>query len=179
MDCLVALPFDLKVLQEAVANEDLERSAREIAAGAIVHALLPQEGEGPLRYADDVLFVRAALRAVVVSGGEAASAYRERFSDIYGALDEQIAVLEAQLGPDAWSWIVSKLTVFPRTQYKGKRAAQYVDDEESHSLLYEEGLEFQTNYNVTEEQIRNRLRRADQVTEYVAKRKSDDARRSG
>src|SRR5439155_951561 len=46
---LVSLPFDLKILQEAVADPDLDRSAREVAAGAIVHTLLPQEGEGPLR----------------------------------------------------------------------------------------------------------------------------------
>src|SRR5207244_2207193 len=63
-DCLVSLPFDLKVLQEAVADPNLDRAARDIAAGAIVHTLLPQEGEGPLRFVDDALLVRAALRGI-------------------------------------------------------------------------------------------------------------------
>ena len=57
---LVSLPFDLKVLQEAVTDENLERPARDMAAGAIVHALLPQEGDKLLAYVDDVLLVRAA-----------------------------------------------------------------------------------------------------------------------
>src|SRR5688572_20545643 len=86
---LVSLPFDLKVLQEAVSDPDLDRSARELAAGAVMHTLLPQEGEaGPLRFADDVLMVRAALKEVSQQGGEGAAAFRDRFSEIYGGLDE-------------------------------------------------------------------------------------------
>src|SRR6185369_11840150 len=88
---LVSLPFDLKVLQEAVSDPDLDRSARELAAGAVMHTLLPQEGEaGPLRFADDVLLVRAALQAVGEKGGEGAAAFRDRFNEIYGALDEDV-----------------------------------------------------------------------------------------
>src|SRR2546423_134020 len=69
-DYLVSLPFDLKVLQEAVADPDLDRTAREIAAGTIVHSLLPQEGDVPLRYVDDVFMVREALAQVAARGGE-------------------------------------------------------------------------------------------------------------
>src|SRR3989442_11702291 len=85
-ECLVSLPSDLKILQEAVADPDLDRGAREIAAGAIVHALMPQEGEGPLRYVDDVLFVRAAFAEVERLGGEGFAHYRERFGEVYDSL---------------------------------------------------------------------------------------------
>ena len=55
---LVSLPYDLKILQEAVTDPDLEKSVRLMAACTVVHTMLPQEGEpGPLRYIDDVLFV--------------------------------------------------------------------------------------------------------------------------
>lgn len=173
---LVSLPFDLKALQEAVADDNLERAAREVAAGAIVHTLMPQEGEGPLRYADDVLFVRAALHEVAARGGEGTAAFRDRFREIYDRLDEDLALIDAALG-ETWQWLRGKVESFARLSYKGKRAASYVDDDESQSLLYEEGLEFQTNYNVTEEQVKNRLRRADQVVELLAKRRADEAKK--
>lgn len=176
---LVSLPFDLKVLQEAVSDPDLDRRARELAAGAVVHTLGPQEGEiGPLRYADDVLLLRAAFHAVVQRGGEGAMAFRERFAEIYGTLDEDLRLFEDYLG-ETWRWLVSKTEAFPKQVYKGKRATQYVDDEAGLAFLYEEGLEFQTNYNITEEHVRNKLRRADQVVELLNKRRAEDAKRIG
>src|SRR5438105_13858431 len=85
-DYLVSLPSDLKILQEAVTDPDLDRSAREIAAGAIVHTLFPQEGEGLLRFVDDALLVRAALAEIRDQGGDGFQAFRERFSDAYQTL---------------------------------------------------------------------------------------------
>jgi hypothetical protein len=178
-ESLLSLPSDLKVLQEAVADPDLDRGGRDVAAGAIVHTLLPQEGapsEGPLRYVDDVLYVRAALAEVAARGGEGVGAFRDRFSDVYGRLDEDIALFSAELG-ETWRWLSAKVEAFSRLPFKGKRASQYVDDDEGQSFLYEEGLEFETNYNVTEEQVKNRLRRVDQVVELLARRRSDEARR--
>lgn len=177
---LLSLPFDLKALQEAVADDNLDRAARELAAGAIVHTLLPQEGgEGPLRFADDVLFVRVAFREVAARGGDSAAAFRDRFREIFDPLDADLVVLEKQLGADLWQWLSGKVAGFARLPFKGKRASQYVDDDDAQSLLYDEGLEFETNYNVTEEQVKNRLRRADQVVELLGKRRADEARKKG
>ena len=175
---LLSLPFDLKILQEAVADPDLDRAAREIAAGAIVHTLLPQEGEGLLRFIDDVLIVRAALKAVATQGGEAFEAFRGRFGEAYQTLDDDIGAFESELG-DNWRWLAAKIEGFPKLMYKGRRAAQYVDDNESQSFLYDEGLEFETNYNVSEEQVRNRLRRVEQVVELLSRRRTDEARKIG
>ena len=41
---LVSLPFDLKVLLEAVSDPDLEHDVREIAAAAVVYIISPREG---------------------------------------------------------------------------------------------------------------------------------------
>jgi hypothetical protein len=173
---LLSLPFDLKILQEAVTNPDLDRTAREMAAGTIIHTLLPQEGESPGRYVDDVLFVRAALSEVVSGGSEGASAFRARFTDVYGKLDDDLRVFESCLG-ELWPWLSAKLQTFPKQVYKGKKPPQFVDDEEAASFLYEEGLEFQTNYPVNEEQVRNRLRRADQVVELLNRRRAEEAKK--
>jgi hypothetical protein len=174
---LVSLPSDLKVLQEAVADPNLDRRARELAAGTIVHTLLPQqEGEGPFRYVDDVLIVRAAFREVAEHGGEGVAQFRGRFPEVYDALDDTLAVFSGQLG-DLWPWLSGKVDGFPRLVFKGRRAAQYLDDDEGPAALYEEGLEFETNYNVTEQQVQNRLRRIEQVTELLARKRADEIRR--
>jgi hypothetical protein len=174
---LLSLPFDLKILQEAVTDPDLDRNAREIAAGAILHTLSPQEGEpGPLRFVDDVLIVRAALHRVVAAGADGAQAFRDRFGEVYGKLDDDLKIFQEALG-ELWPWLTAKLATFPKLVYKGKKPSQYVDDEEAASFLYEEGLEFQTNYNVNEEQVRNKLRRPEQIYEVLNRRRAEEAKK--
>jgi hypothetical protein len=173
---LLSLPFDLKVLQEAVTDPDLDRGAREEAAGTIVHTLLPQEGESPGRYVDDVLLVRAALQRVVSDDGDGAKAFRARFDEVYGSLGEDLKLIEEYLG-DLWPWLSGKLPQFAKLGFKGKKPSQYVDDDEAASFLYEQGLEFQTNYPVNEEQVRNRLRRADTIVELLNRRRAEEAKK--
>lgn len=175
---LLSLPFDLKVLQEAVTDPDLERGAREIAAGAITHTLGPQDlGDGPSRFVDDLLLVRAALKRVVADGGDAAKDFTTRFeAEIYGKLDADLALFEEVLG-DLWPWLTSKLEAFRKTPYKGKTPPQYVDDDEAASFLYDEGLEFQTNYNVTEDKVRNSVRRVDAIVEMLNKKRAEEAKK--
>ena len=175
---LLSLPFDLKVLQEAASDPDLDRVARDLAAGAIMYTLLPQDGDGPLRYLDDLLILRAALAAVARKGGDEFGPFRGRFSEIYDRLDGDVALFEQQLGP-LWEWLAGKVETFARLTFKGKRAAQYTDSEDNLALLYEEGLEFETNYNVTEEQVRNKLRRVEQVIELLAKRRAEEVKKLG
>jgi len=174
---LLSLPFDLKILQEAVTDPDLERGAREIAAGTIIHTIGPQEGDGPMRFVDDVLLVRAALKRVVADGGEHAKEFVARFDgEVYGKLDGDLTVFDEVLG-DLWPWLTGKLETFRKPPYKGKTPSQYVDDEEAAAFLYEEGLEFQTNYNVTEDKVRNSVRRVDAILESLNKRRAEDAKK--
>ncbi len=175
---LLSLPFDLKVLQEAVTDPDLDRTAREIAAGAIIHTLLPQEGEaGPLRFIDDALLVRAALERAPADGGDRAVDFLARSStEIYTRLADDLSLFSASLG-DLWPWLTSKLPSFSKQAYKGKKPSQFVDDDEAASFLYEEGLEFQTNYNVSEEQVRNKLRRTEQILEVLQKRRTEEGKK--
>jgi len=97
---LLSLPFDLKILQEAVADPDLEKNIRLLAASTVVHTILPQDGEpGPLRYVDDVFFVRAALDEVGRGDSEGAVAFRERFgAEIYDRLAEDLQIFSTYLG---------------------------------------------------------------------------------
>ena len=175
---LISLPYDLKILQEAVTDPDLDKAARLIAAATVVHTLLPQEGEpGPLRYVDDVIYVRAALAEVAKGDSEGAVAFRQRFdSEIYGRLDEDLATFSGFLG-EMWPWLTGKIPGFGKLMLKGKKSSQAIDDEEIASLLYDEGLAFHTNYPVNEEQVRNKLRRAEQIRELFKRRFEDDKKK--
>lgn len=179
---LVSLPFDLKILQEAVADPDLERSVRETAANVLINALSPQEGASPERYVDDVLLLRLAfakLQALAASGNEAASTFCARFEDVFEKVPSDLKLFESYLGPELWSWLENRLPALSRCSLKGKRPALYVDDESMWDGLYEDGLEFQTNYDVTEERVQNRLRRPEQLTELLQKRHAEDSRKRG
>jgi len=174
---LLSLPFDLKILQEAVTDPDLDRGAREMAAGTIIHVIGPQEGDGPMRFVDDVLLVRAALKRVVADGGDSAKDFAARFDgEIYGKLDQDLQLFADVLG-DLWPWLTGKLEGFRKAPFKGKTPSTYTDDEEAASFLYDEGLEFQTNYNVTEDKVRNSVRRVDAILESLNKRRAEDAKK--
>ncbi|MCS6915808.1 MAG: hypothetical protein RMK29_16635 [Myxococcales bacterium] len=175
---LISLPFDVKALQEAVSNQDLEREARELAAGVVIYTLNHhQEGNGIERFIDSVFLVRIAFEQVVLRGGEGSHAFRERFAEIYGALDRDIDVFRSYLGPELWSWLNGRLPAFSRLTLKGKRPRQYVDDTEALDQLYEDCLDFQTNYNITEAQVQNRLRRPEQIAEYLQRRHAEDSKK--
>ena len=88
---LVSLPFDVKVLLEAVSDADLEHGVRELAAAAVVHVITPKDGnvEPFIRHAEDVVLLRLALRKIAAEGGEGAEAFKARFDENYGRLDER------------------------------------------------------------------------------------------
>ena len=107
---LVSLPFDVKVLLEAVSDADLEHAIRELAASAVVHVITPKDGnvEAFIRHAEDVVLVRLALRRVASEGGEGAETFKDRFEENYGRLDEELEVFEKAFGADAIAWLDSK-----------------------------------------------------------------------
>ena len=177
---LVTFPFDLKILQEAITEPDLERSARELAASVLIGALSPQEGSGPERFVDDVVLLRIALARIAKEGGEEAAGFCTRFGEVYSKLDDDLRIFEQSLGPELWSWLSARPGSFCRLPLKGKRASQYVDDPSSWDQLYEDGVDFQTNYDVTESQIQNKLRRPEQLIEILQRRHAEDIKkRSG
>lgn len=181
-DYLVSLPFDLKILQEAVADPDLERSTRETAVEVLMGAMSPQEGPSPERYIDDVLWLRMAFGQIwklAKTGHEGATAFCARFEDVFGTIEADLRLFEEYLGAELWTWLCGRLAGLSRATLKGKRPLQYLDDESSWDSLYEDGLDFQTNYDVTEEKVQNRLRRPEQIVELLQKRHHEDCKKRG
>lgn len=177
---LLTLPYDLKVLFEAASEQNLERQARELAAGTIIYVLTPNEAapsdQPHLAYVDDAIILRVALRTVLRLGGDGAAEFAERYPEYYEKLEEELGVLRDYLGGDAIAWMESKTLTMARNVYKGKKVAQYLDDAEAADFLFEESLAFATDYEIDEEAV-SRIKRAEAIRQHLHRRMAEEAKR--
>jgi hypothetical protein len=176
---LVSLPFDLKVLLEAVSDPDLEHGVRELAAGTVVHIINPKEGnvEPFIRHAEDVVLLRLALKKVVAEGGEGAAAFRDRFAEDYARLSDELALFEKALGSDVVSWLDGKWAALSKVVYAKKKVSQFVDDEEVGTFLYDEGLRFATDYPTTEKSLAGRMKQAQPIVDHLLRKRDQDRKK--
>lgn len=176
---LVSLPFDLKVLLEAVSDLDLERDVREIAAATVVHVITPKEGnvEAPLRFSEDVVQLRLAMAKIVAGGGEGAPAFRERFAEDYARLDDDLKLLRQALGDETVDWLDSRWGALLKAVYAKKKIAMFIDDEEVGTFLYDEGLRFGTLYPITEKSLAGRVKQGQPFADHLARKRDQDKRK--
>lgn len=178
---LVSLPHDLKVLFEAKDEPNLEREAREAAAGAILYVLTPeptgtQADADFVNFADDTIIVRAALKAILAKGGEGAPDFKTRFEEYFGTLDEELALCQQAMG-DTYTWLVGKVPTLHKLAYKGKKVPVYIDDEEAVELLYEDGLAFATDYPIDEEKLAMRLKKPETLLEPLKRKAAEEKKK--
>jgi uncharacterized membrane protein YkvA (DUF1232 family) len=179
---LISLPHDLKILYEAAADENLDRSARELATGAIIYVISPNDFISSDRsdftgYADDCLILRLALRQIVVGAeDEDAQQFRDRFEDFFGKLDEELEVCQQGMG-DLYGWLGARVDHLRQIEYKSKKVPGYIDDEELSELLYEDGLVFATEYPVDEDVLADRFKKASTILEVIQRRKTEEDRK--
>ena len=176
---LVSLPFDLKVLLEAVADSDLEREVRELAAATVVHVITPKDGnvEAPLRFTEDVVLLRLAMAKIVAGGGEGAPAFRERFAEDYARLDDDLKLLRQVLGEETVDWLDSRWGSLLKAVYAKKKIAMFIDDEEVGTFLYDEGLRFGTLYPITEKSLAGRVKQGQPFVDHLARKRDQDKRK--
>ena len=176
---LVSLPFDLKVLLEGVSDPDLEIDVREMAAATVVHIITPKDGnvEPSARHAEDVILLRLALRKILAEGGEGAPAFRDRFAENYGRIDEELGVFERAFGPEIIKWLDSKWPALRRVVYARKKIPMFVQDEEVGTFLYDEGLRFGTEYPITEKTLAGRLKQAQPVIDHLHRKWEQDKKK--
>lgn len=176
---LVSLPFDVKVLLEAVSDPDLEHAVREVAAATVVHVISPKEGnvEAPVRHSEDAILVRLALVKIAAEGGEGAQAFRDRFAEIYGRLDEELQLFRDSLGSDIVDWLDSRWGGLLKAVYSKKKISMFVDDEEVGTFLYDEGLRFGTEYPITEKSLAGRVKQAQPFVDHLSRKRDQDRRK--
>ena len=176
---LVSLPFDVKVLLEAVADPDLEHNVREIAAATVVHVITPKEGnvEAQLRFTEDVVLLRLALAKIAAEGGEGVPAFRERFAENYKQLDEELALFRQALGAETVAWLDSRWGTLLKAVYAKKKIPMFVDDQEVGTFLYDEGLRFGTLYPITEKWLAGRVKQAQPFIDHLLRKRDQDKKR--
>jgi hypothetical protein len=176
---LVSLPFDVKVLLEAVSDPDLEHDVREIAAATVVHVITPKDGnvDAPLRFVEDVVLLRLALAKIAGEGGEGAPAFRERFAENYGQLDDELALFRQTLGTDVVDWLDSRWGSLLKAVYAKKKIPMFVDDEEVGTFLYDEGLRFGTLYPITEKSLAGRVKQVQPFIDHLLRKRDQDRRK--
>ena len=176
---LVSLPFDLKVLLEAVADADLEHAVREKAAAAVVHIINSKDGnvDPPVRHAEDVILLRLTLARIVSEGGEGAETFRQRFSENYGSLEEELQIFRRALGDDVVEWLDSRWSALLKAVYGKKKIAMFVDDEEVGTFLYDEGMKFGTNYPISEKYLVGRVKQAQPFVDHLIRKRDQDKKK--
>jgi len=179
---LVSLPHDLKIAFDAMDDENLPRPVREVAAGVVAYVVSPNDfvsdrNDAVVSYADDAMLLRLALQKAL-GKGEDEDAFRQRFPELFENLDENLVLCQTVMG-DLMAWLEAKVAVLPKMDYKGKKVAKYLDDEEAREQLFDDGLVFRTDYPVDEKTIADKLKKASTVTEVMKRRKQEEARAKG
>jgi uncharacterized membrane protein YkvA (DUF1232 family) len=181
-DWLVSLPHDLKIAFDAMDDENLPRPVREVAAGVVAYVVSPNDfigdrNDAVVSYADDALLLRLALTKAL-GKGEDEVAFRDRFPELFDGLDENLTLCKSVMG-ELMGWLESKVPTLPAMEYKGKKVAKYLDDDEARGLLFDDGLVFRTDYPVDEKTIGDKLKKATTITEVMKRKQAEEARTKG
>ena len=179
---LVSLPHDLKIAFDAMDDENLPRTARELATGAVIYIVSPNDSvsdrnDQVVSYADDAVLLRLALHRAL-GKGEDEDAFRERFPELFDGLDDNLTLCTSVMG-ELMAWLEQKVGGLRTIEYRGKKVSVYLDDDEAREQLFEEGLVFRTDYPVDDKTIGDKLKKAATVVEVMKKRKAEEARAKG
>ena len=179
---LVSLPHDLKIAFDAMDDENLPRTVREIATGVVIYVVSPNDAisdrnNNIVSFADDALLLRLALEKAL-GKGEDEQAFRDRFPELFENLQDNIDLCKSVLG-DLVTWLESKVTALKSIDYKGKKVPAYLDNDEAREQLFDDGLVFRTDYPVDEKTIGDKLKKAATVIDVMKRRKQDEARAKG
>jgi hypothetical protein len=119
------------------------------------------------------LLLRIALKTGVGSEDEDEEFFRSRFPEFFASLDDELAVCEKALG-EIYHWLAAKVDLLPKRSYKNKTVKQHFESDELQEVLYEDGLEFRTDYPVSEDDIYDRFKKPSSVIKLLRQAKSQE-----
>jgi hypothetical protein len=80
---------------------------------------------------------------------------------------------------DLMVWLESKIGTLKTIEFKGKKLAKFLDNDEAREQLFEDGLVFRTDYPVDEKTIADKLKKASTVVDVMRRRKVEETRAKG
>jgi uncharacterized membrane protein YkvA (DUF1232 family) len=179
---LASLPHDLKIAFEAMDDENLPQPARELAAGAIIYVISPNDfvsdpSVAVASFVDDALMLRLVLRKILVKGEADAQVLRDRYPEVFETLEKDLDVCRVAIG-DLMTWLDGKVDTLKNLEHKGKKTSAFLDDDEAREELFEDGLGFRTDYPIDESTIGDKLKKASTVTDVMKRRRAEEARKN-
>lgn len=167
---LGALPHDLKVLIDALDDENLPSDGRKAAAAGLVYVVSTRDAvrdtESFASFADDCIVLRLAAQEVIQEKNEDTEFFVSRFPDFFSSIDDEIGVCRSALG-EAFPKLEAKWQSVKGTKFKGKSMGQFVESEDAAELLYDNVLEFRADYPVDETMLSDKFKRAATITEAI------------
>ena len=168
------------MLLEAVADSDLEHAMRELAAATVVHVITPKEGnvEAPVRFAEDVVLLRLALAKIAAEGGEGAPAFRERFAEDYGRLDEELELFRQVVRRRRRRLARQPLgdaAARPSTPRRRSRCSSTTKRSAPSSTT--RGCSSATNYPITEKSLAGRVKQVQPFIDHLARKRDQDKKK--
>jgi len=133
--------------------------------------------DAAVRFAEDVVLLRLALVKIAAEGGEGAPTFKERFAEDYGRLDEELELFRQVFGADVVEWLDSRWATLGKAVYAKKKIPVFVDDEEVGTFLYDEGLQFATNYPITEKSLAGRVKQVQPFIDHLARKRDQDKKK--
>jgi hypothetical protein len=163
-------------------DENLPRAAREVAAGVIAYVVSPNDvvsdrNDAVVSFADDTLLLRLALQKTL-GPDEDEQSFRDRFPELFDGLEGNLALCKTVMG-DLFTWLENKVPTLSALEYKSKKIAKYLDDEEAREQLFEDAIVFRTDYPVDEKTITDKLKKATTIIDALKRRQADEARAKG
>ena len=180
---LVSLPHDLKIAFDAMDDENLPRTTRELATGVVIYIVSPkdsasgQDRSEAVSYADDAVLLRVVLQKALAKS-EDEDAFRDRYPELFDNLEANLALCKSMMG-ELWTWIEGKVPALKNTVYKGKKLPQYLDNEEARGELFDDGLVFRTDYPVDETRINDKVKKATTILDTLRRTRNDEQRAKG
>ncbi len=179
---LVSLPHDLKIAFDAMDDENLPRQVRELATAVAIYVVSPHDAladrnDAVVSFADDALLLRLALHKGI-GGGEDEQTFKDRYPELFDGLEDNLKLCKAVMG-DLMTWLDGKVSSLKTLDYKGKKIATYLDNDDNRETLFDDGVVFRTDYPVDETTISDKLKKAATILDALKRRKAEEARAKG
>lgn len=166
---IISLPQRLKATLRLVDDPNIPDEGRLIAAGAVLHWLsgsntIPGMRPGIISYVDDVIVLHFAFARIEGIAPEAMAQHRVDSPELFGPLQEEVALLRAYFGSGAalFDKAIDRIGVL---KHHGRNAAQCIADEEAATMLYDEVHAALVDLDLEEEAVHRALKQLGPVLE--------------
>lgn len=166
---ITSLPQHLQAALRLMDDPEIPDDGRLLAAGSVMHFLsgsnsIPGIRAGALSYVDDVLILRIAYERIGKLAPEAMKRHCESSAEVFGALDEELALSREQLGK-GFAVLERAVDRLGQLKHRGLGPKQCVSDEQAATVLYEEVQSALVDVDLEESAVRLALKQLGPVLE--------------